>query len=233
MPPTPWPRLRDSWWVYALAGAAVLIFAASLAVEVRCAVDRCTGSLAERLFDLEAVGGVPRLFTTGLLAATAGLASLAGRRTSGRTRLWWTAVAGIGAAVAVAKLVSAHSASKATSATATLVGSVVLAVLALSVLAGTGRRWRIPEARPVTMALGVYAAAAVGLDLVTAVLIAEQDGIGPLGAVTATYGEEFGEAMGALLVLVTVRWHLPAGDPGVARLAPEVRSGISASRPHG
>lgn len=209
-PPSPWPRLRESWWVFALAGVALALFALALVENVRCGLGRCSGSLVERLLSLDALGGLPRLYTSALFAAVAGLGWLARSRSAGRTRLWWTVVAGIGAALAVAKLVSVHSSAKGLSALATLAVGVVLTVVALAVLTVTGRRWGVAAARPVVLALGVYAAAALGLDAVTALLVALQDGVGVLTRAAATFAEELGEALAALFVLVTLRWNLPA-----------------------
>jgi hypothetical protein len=215
-PPSPWPGLSESWWVYALAGVAAVVFPLSLVVGVRCGLGRCTGTLAERLFALDALGGLPRLYTTGLFVAVAVLGVLAVRRSAPPARPWWTAVAWIGGVLALAKLVSAHSTTKGLSAVGTLVVGVVLTVVALGALAVTGRRWGLAAARPVVLALGLYAAAALGLDAVTSVLVALQDGVGVLTHAAATFAEEFGEAMAALFVLVTVRWHLPARSPGAA-----------------
>jgi hypothetical protein len=211
--PTPWPRLSDSWWVYALAGIAVVVFPVSLVVEVRCGLGRCTGSFAENLFALDTVGGLPRLYTSGLFAAAAVLAASAARRSEGRPRWWWTSVAGMAGVLALAKLVSAHSAAEGVSAVGALVGGVVVTVVALGALRATGRRWRIAAAGPAVLALGVYAAAALGLDAVTAVLVSLQDRVGALTRAAATFGEEFGESMAALFVLVTLRWHQPADVP--------------------
>ena len=222
-PPAPWPRLRESWWVFALAGIAVAIFPLALVVQVRCALGRCTGSLWERLLALDALGGLPRLYTSLLFAAVAALAWVAARRSAGRARLWWAAVAGIGVLLTVAKLLSAHSKAEGVSAAATLVVGVVVTVLALGALTVTGRRWGIAATRPVVLALGVYALAALGLDAVTALLVAVQDSVGALTRAAATFGEELGEAMSALFVLVTVRWQLPrtGGVPRAPGVLPD------------
>ncbi len=142
-------------------------------------------------------------------------------RTVGR-RLWWTGVAAIGALLALAKLVSAHSSGKGISAVATLVVGIFLTVVALGALAVTGRRWGVPATRPVVLALAIYAAVALGLDAVTSALVAVQDRVGVLSHVAGTFGEELGEALTALYVLVTVRWHLPTDDrsPGVTQGEP-------------
>ena len=212
-PPAPWPRLRESWWVFALAGVALAVFVLGLVEDVRCRPARCSGTAAERLLSLDALGGLPRLYTTGLFVAVAVLGWLARTRSAGRAELWWTAVAGIGAVLAVAKLVSAHSSAKGSSALGTLVAGVVLTVVALAVLTVTGRRWGVASAQPMVLALGVYAAAALGLDAVTSFVVSLQDGVGPLTRAAATFAEELGEALAALLLLVTLRWNLPAAGP--------------------
>jgi hypothetical protein len=208
--PAPWPRLRESWWVLALAGVAVVLFPAALVVEVRCGIGRCTGSVGERLFALDGLVGLPRLYTAGLFVAVAALAWLARRRTRDRLRVWWTAVSVMAAGLGVAKAVSVHSTATGISTVATLLGGVAVAVLALGALLLAGRRWEVASALPVVLALGGYAAVALGLDAVTSVLTALQDRVGLLSRVGATFGEEFGEGLAALLVLVTLRWQLPA-----------------------
>jgi hypothetical protein len=213
----------------------VVIFSVSLVVRVRCGLGRCTGSFAERLLRLDSLGGLPRLYTSGLFVAVAVLAWLARRRTTGRARLWWTAVVAIGGALAVAKLVSAHSAARGISAVATLVGGVVLTVLALGALAVTGRRRGIAPALPIVLALAVYAGVALGLDAVTSALMAVQDRVGLLSRVAATFGEELGEAMAALYVLVTLRWHLPpatlhGGTAGLSRPRPDAATEVDVLR---
>ena len=211
-----WPPLRVSWWVYALACTAVVLFPVGLVVRVRCGLGRCNGSMLQHLFDLDSVGGLPRLFTTGLFAAVAALAWWAARQCAGDRRTWWTAVSGVGAVLALAKLVSAHSVAKSSAPVATLLVSVLLAGVALVTLTVAGRRWNVPATRPVVIALGVYAAAALGLDAITAAAVAAQSHVGALTAATSTFIEESGEAATALLLLVTVRWHLPARSGGVA-----------------
>ena len=229
-PPSPWPRLRDSWWVYALGGVAVVVFSISLVVGVRCGLGRCTGVFAERLFSLDARGGLPRLYTSGLFLGCAALGIRAAQRSVGPVRLWWAAVAASGAVLAGAKLVSAHSEAKAMSAVATLAVGVVLTVVALGALAVSGRRWGVAAAGPVVLALGVYAAAALGLDAVTSLLVSLQDDVGALTNAAATFAEELGEATAALFVLVTLRWNLPVAGPSGAAPAPEVELSTRRSR---
>lgn len=208
-PPTPWPRLQDSWWVFALAATAAVIFPVGLVVGVRCRLYRCTGSLVERLTSLDGLGGLPRLYISGLFVAVAVVAWLARRRTSGGARLWWTAVAGAGTALAVAKLLSVHSVAKGAAPTTTLVVGLLVTVLTLGALWAGGRRWGVAAAVPVVVALGVYAGTALGLDLVVSLMVAVQERVGSLSRVSATFAEEFGEALAALVVLVTARWQLP------------------------
>jgi hypothetical protein len=77
----------------------------------------------------------------------------------------------------------------------------------------TGRRWGVAAARPVVLALATYAAVALGLDLLTGVAAAVQDHVGWLTVSGATFVEELGEALTALLLLVTVRWHASTRSP--------------------
>ena len=65
--------------------------------------------------------------------------------------------------------------------------------------------------------LALYAAAALGLDVVTGVAVLVQSQVGSLTGATATFVEELGEALSALLVLVVVprqaRRPVPAVGP--------------------
>lgn len=208
--PSPWPRLADAWWVYVLGAVELVLFPLGLIARVRCSVGQCHGSWLDHAVDLDAIGGLPRLLITGLFVGLAVLAWQAARRSAGTTRLWWTAIAGLGVVLALAKLVSAHSTAKADSPLLTLAVGVVLAVAALGGLALAGRRWGIAAARPILFALAAYAAAAIGLDaLGSAVLAAHPDAV--LVGALCTFVEELGEAVTALLVVVAVRWSLPAG----------------------
>jgi fumarate reductase subunit C len=116
----------------------------------------------------------------------------------------------LGVVLALAKLFSVHSLAKADSAVVTLVVSVLLAGVGLGALHALGRRWRVAGARPVVIALALYACAAIGLDAVTWLIAAVQAHSGALSAAAATFVEELGEALSALVLLVTVRWQLAA-----------------------
>jgi hypothetical protein len=56
-----------------------------------------------------------------------------------------------------------------------------------------------------------------------------------LSRVAATFGEELGEAMAALYVLVTLRWHLPpatlhGGTAGLSRPRPDAATEVDVLR---
>jgi hypothetical protein len=199
--------------VFALAGVAIVVFPIALVVEVRCGRARCAGAWWARVFELDALGSLPRLYTTVLFAAVAVLAWIGARRAEDRVRTWWSAVAATGVLLAVAKLVSAHSTAKHASPVATLVIGVGGTVLVLTGLALSGRRWGVVAARPVVVAMALYAVAALGLDVVSVLLLVVQDRVGLLSHVAVTFAEELGEALAALFLLVTVRWQLPTADP--------------------
>ena len=223
--PSPWPRLADSWWVYLLGVVELVLFPFGLVAQVRCSVGRCTGSWVDHAVDLDAIGGLPRLLITGLFVGVAVLGWRAARRSEGAARLWWTAIAALGVVLALAKLVSVHSTAKQGSPVLTLVVGAVLAATALGGLTITGSRWRVDGVRPVVVALGCYAAAALGLDAIGSAVVAAHQSTFLVGAV-CTFVEELGEAATALIVVVAVRWHLPqtaaqsAGDDETVLLAP-------------
>jgi hypothetical protein len=207
--PTPWPRLADAWWVYALGAVALVLFPLGLITRLRCGRFRCGGSPLVHVLDLDSIGGLPRLFITALFVAVCVLGWRARRRCAGRARTWWAAIAWIGALLAIAKLVSAHSAAKHAAPLLTLVIGVLLTAAVLAALTVTGRRWGIGAARPIAVALGAYAGAALGLDAFTSVVEAVQQHAGAFSEAASTFVEEMGEALAALFVVVTVRWQLP------------------------
>src|SRR3954451_6051172 len=112
LPLPPWPGLRETWWVFAAAAAIIGLFCIAFVLRVRCIFVGGCGSTFAHLFGLDAIGGLPRLSTTGLFVASAVLAGTAWRRSSGACALWWKAVAGTTGALAVLKLLSAHSIAK-------------------------------------------------------------------------------------------------------------------------
>ena len=203
----PWPRLRDTWWVFGLAAAALGIFLLGFLVALRCGPRGCRGSSFSRLLDLDAIGSVPRLFTTALFLAAGALAWRASRSARGGSATWWTSVAVIATGLAVAKATSVHSVLKnSTSPLVAFAGGLALAGAALGVLWIAGRRWGVAATRPVVLAMAVYALVALGLDLLTSLAAAVQDRVGWLTVSGSTFVEELGEALSALLLLVTIRW---------------------------
>jgi len=203
----PWPRIRDTWWVFGLAASALGIFLLGFLVALRCGPRGCSGSLATRLSDIDAVGGLPRLFTTALFGAVAVLAFRARRHVQGPAAPWWAAVSVIATGLALAKVASVHATLKGSvSPLLTLVGGLALTGLALGLLWTAGRRRGVAAARPVVLAFAAYAVVALGLDLLTGLAAAVQAHVGWLTVSGATFVEELGEALAALLLLVTVRW---------------------------
>jgi hypothetical protein len=191
-------------WALALGIAAVGLFAAGFVVRLRCTTGGC--GRWSWLFDLDAVGGLPRLFTTALFVAVAWTALRAARAVSGGPARWWTAVGGLGLVLAAAKLVSAHGSMK--TGVPTLVqflAGVLLAVPVLAVLAVAGRRAGVAATGPVVLALAGYAAAALGLDVVPDLAASVQGSVGALTNAASTLVEELGEALAALVLLVVVR----------------------------
>jgi hypothetical protein len=108
-----------------------------------------------------------------------------------------------GVILAVAKVVSSHSALEQDGGrAATLAGGLLVTVVVLSLLWRTGRAWSVAGALPVTVALAVYAAAALGLDQVTAGVRAMSGS--PVALAVASFVEEGGEGLAALAVLAAV-----------------------------
>jgi hypothetical protein len=220
--PGPWPRLRDAWWAFALGLAALALFTAAFLFRLRCRAGGCGGSAVQRLLDLDAVGGLPRLFTTALFVGVAVLAWTARRRCTGRQALWWTAVAGIGVALALAKLLSVHSTLKTDLSPAlTPAAGIGSTCVGLGILLLAGRRWAVAAAGPVVLAMALYATAALGLDVVTGIAAAAQEEVGSLTRAATTFVEELGEALTVLLLLVVVRRQ--AAGAGVSGAAQSVR----------
>lgn len=205
-------RLRDDTWVWALAGLALGLFGLGFVVRWRCTAGSCALAGHEWLFDIDAVGGLPRLFTVSLFAATTVAAALVALRSDGPPRLWWSAVAAIGVGLVGAKLVSVHSVMEADDGRGTtlLVGAVATLV-GLPALAAAGRAWQVPRAGGVVVALALYALAALGLDQVTGLVAALDPG--PLPDAAATFVEELGEALTALALLVAVVRRVPERTP--------------------
>jgi hypothetical protein len=207
-------RRRTTAWVLGLGALGGLLFTVGLVVRLRCAVGRCPAPQTRQLLDLDAVGSLPRLFTAGLFVAVAVLGARAAARTERPARWWWVLVAVSGVVLAAAKVVSLHSAAEQVDGRwVTLVGGLGLTLVGLPVLWWAGRRWSVPAAGAVTLALAVYAAAALGLDQVTGLVGMAWSG--RVSGAFATYLEEGGEAVTALLLLAAVaRWMPARRHPG-------------------
>jgi hypothetical protein len=199
--PTGWPRRAR--WVLVLAPVGGLLFTTGLLLEVRCAVGRCAAPGVRRLFDLDALGSLPRLFTTGVFVLVAGLAGLASWRAVRRAGWWWALIAAGAVALAGAKAVSVHSSAEQDGGRLlTLSGGVALTIAGLVLLLWTGLRWSVPGAVPVTGALTAYAVAALGLDQLTGAVGSVS--ASPVALAFAVYLEEGGEAVTALVLLAVV-----------------------------
>src|SRR3954451_14856786 len=192
---------RRACWLSAVALVGAGLFAVGLLVELRCARGRCPSARVHRLFDLDGIGSLPRLFTTAVFLAIAVLALVACRRAQDRARLWWGALVVGGAALAVAKAVSVHSSlERDDGQQTTLVVGVTLTVVGLPLLWWAGRRWVVPGATLATAALGLYALAALGLDQVTGAVVSAR----PVVRALAVFVEEGGEAFTAVVLLAAV-----------------------------
>ncbi|MEX5719312.1 hypothetical protein [Geodermatophilus maliterrae] len=203
--PATGPRLRDVWWVFGLVLVAACLFGTAFVVRLRCLAGACVRPAVGQLLDLEAVGGLPRLFTAGVFVAAAVLAWRG--RPTGWGALWWTVVAGTVLGLAVLKLASAHSIVKgATSPWTTLLLGLAVTVPGLCLLYVAGRAWRVPATGSVVAVLGAYALTALGLDVVTTAAAVVQTYAGARTGASAAFVEEFGEALAALGVLAVVRW---------------------------
>jgi hypothetical protein len=208
VPAVPVQRPGRVRWLAVVVAVGGLPFTAGLLVEVRCAVGECPAPRVHRLLDLDGLWGLPRLFTTGLFLAVAVLAALAAARSSRRVRAWWAAMAAGGVVLAVAKAVSSHSALEQDDGRyATLAGGVLVSAVGLSVLWWAGRAWSVPGAVPVSVALAGYAVAALGLDQVTAAVTKVTSS--PVALAVATYVEEGGEGVTALVLLAVVSAWVP------------------------
>jgi len=197
------PGPRDDTWLWALVGLALGLFSLGFLVRWRCAVGSCPLPGREWIVDLDAIGGLPRLFTTAVFAATAVAAAVAAVQTRGTSRLWWSAVTAIGVGLVFAKLVSAHSVLETTDGTTlTLLAGTVCTVVGLPALWAAGRAWGVAGSGLVVLGLAVYAVAALGLDVVTRTVAVVQPQ--PLPLTAATFVEELGEALTAVALLGAV-----------------------------
>jgi hypothetical protein len=79
--------------------------------------------------------------------------------------------------------------------------------------------------------MAAYAGVALGLDLLTGLAAALQGRVGRLTVVGSTFVEELGEALSALLLLVTVRWQSAPGADGQGADGRGRAAGVAAGAP--
>ncbi|PWW21819.1 hypothetical protein JD79_00960 [Geodermatophilus normandii] len=184
-----------------LAFLAVALEAAGYAMRLR----GTTGQVAH-LLSMDAPGSLPRLYVAALFGAAA-MAAVAGAARNAGRRTWWLAVGVVTAGISVVKAggtvhVTAMQAlaSVVSPAGATLVSALV-AVAVLGVLAFASRTER-RDRRRVLCTLGLFALAAVGLSAVSASVGSAS--VGSQWSAMATFVEESGEALSGVAVLVAV-----------------------------
>jgi len=180
----------------ALAACAVALETGGFVLRL----DGSTGTVA-RLFSMDAVASLPRLYVAALFAAAAVAGIAAAARLPGR-RAWWLAVALVAGSIASVKAGGTvharamHALRDAVGAPAAVVLSVVFAV---AVLAGlwTFTRSERRDRRRVLGALALYGVASVGLSAVSTIASAHW-------VAAATYLEESGEALAGVAFLMAV-----------------------------
>jgi hypothetical protein len=189
--------------VVGLGVVGALVFTVGLLVRMRCAVGRCPAPELQQVFALDALDGLPRLFTAGVFLLVAVVAARAAARSSRGGAIWWAAMAAAGVVLAITKAVSSHSTLEHDDGRdTTLAAAVVVAVVVLPLFWGVGRAWAVPAATPAMLALAAYAAAALGLDQLTVAVCGSAGS--PMAVSLLVFVEESGEAVTALLLLAAV-----------------------------
>lgn len=182
----------------------VALAALAVTLEATGFVLRLSGAQGEaaRLFSMDAPLSVPRMYVTAVFAAASVAALSAAGRLPAR-RAWWTAVGVIGAAICFVKAGgnvhadALHWLTRTIGSAAALAVSLLLAAAVLGLLWYLARGERRDRLR-VLGSLALYAAAAVGLSAISSSMT------GARAAAAATFVEESGEALGAVVFLVAV-----------------------------
>ncbi|GHE11841.1 hypothetical protein [Klenkia taihuensis] len=192
------PLRRGTATTVVLAALVVLAETVGLATRLACRAAACAPWTAR--FDLDALGSVPRLLVTSVLAVAAvccwWAVLRAGRHGAG---IWWATLA-LGAAVlAAAKATSLHSVLEARLPDAQLL-FLGVSLLGLTVAVVSGRWVRRGTRVAVVTWLALYALASVGLAAVSVVLA----GTGTLAGDLASYVEETAEGLSAVGLLAAV-----------------------------
>jgi hypothetical protein len=197
------PRIRRR--ALPLPRLAIGLLAATVGVQTVGLVLQSTGATgtAAELLALSGPASLPRLLVASLLAVAAGMA-LAGAARLRERRAWWSGVALVAGMIAAVKfsnptsVVDYERLSSAVGPT----GAALLGVLAVAVVAGglwlTSRSDR-RDRRRVLGALGLYAAAALGMAGASTLVGGQRQ-----GALALTYVEEAGQAVGSVALLVAV-----------------------------
>jgi hypothetical protein len=187
-----------------LPPVGVALAALGVALEVAGFLVRLSGAQGPtaRVLSMDAPLSVPRMYITVLFAVSAVAALSGATRIPGR-RPWWTAVGLVAAGICFVKAggtVHATAMSRLSAAIGSTGATAVSALVALAVVAGLwylARGDRRDRLR-VLGGLAFYACAAVGLSAVSAAVS------GIRLAAAATFVEESGEALGAVVFLVAV-----------------------------
>jgi hypothetical protein len=183
-------------------GVALVVLA--IALESIGFVLRLSGSTGPgaRLFSMDAPLSMPRMYIAGLFASAAIGAATAAVRIP-RRRTWWGTVGLVGAAISIVKAGGTvhadgmHWLSRNVGSAGAQIVAGLLAFAVLGLLGYLARAERRDRLR-VLGSLAFYAAAAVGLSAVSANMS------GARAAAVATFAEEAGEALGAVVFLIAV-----------------------------
>ena len=203
-PSSPVVRARSKRRAVPLPPVGVALAALGVALESIGFVLRLEGAhgQAARLLSMDAPLSVPRMYITAVFAAAAVAALSAAGRLPTR-RAWWTAVGVIAAAICFVKAGGTihadalHWLSDTIGGAGALALSVLVAAAVLGVLWFLARSERRDRAR-VLGSLALYTTAAVGLSAISGSVS------GAHVAAAATFVEESGEALGAVVFLVAV-----------------------------